>query len=211
MLDVHFGAEADRQVPGQRMGEADIERAPNAISGFLWLGLKSRQAASATFLPFTACYITHQGGHREGMSMARTYALLSLLLASIASLTAGMGTARAQHMNADDAPCRSHQGTSGDAGFARCLSAAADTAGTDLNDAYRRVTSVLEAPSREELQEAQRSWLRYRDQTCTAERNLYEGGTGGLAAYSACLEALTRHRIADLKATYWWKVDKTGG
>lgn len=45
---VRKGAEADRQVPGHRMGEADIERAPDAMSGFLWLGPKSRQAAPAS-------------------------------------------------------------------------------------------------------------------------------------------------------------------
>jgi uncharacterized protein YecT (DUF1311 family) len=49
------------------------------------------------------------------------------------------------------------------------------------------------------------------DQTCAAERDLYEGGTGGNTAYPACMEAVTRHRIAELKSTYWWRVEKVGG
>jgi uncharacterized protein YecT (DUF1311 family) len=79
-----------------------------------------------------------------------------------------------------------------------------------LNGAYRRITEVLGPDDRQKLQRAQRSWLLYRDQTCGAERDLYAGGTGGLAAYPACLEALTRHRVGELKTAYWWKVDKFG-
>jgi uncharacterized protein YecT (DUF1311 family) len=81
----------------------------------------------------------------------------------------------------------------------------------DLNGAYQRIVGVLTASDRQKLQSAERTWLTYRDQTCVAERDLYEGGTGGHAAYPACLEALTRHRIIELKQTYWWKVEKFRG
>jgi hypothetical protein len=81
----------------------------------------------------------------------------------------------------------------------------------DLNGAYQRIVGVLTASDRQKLQSAERTWLTYRDQTCVAERDLYEGGTGGHAAYPACLEALTRHRIIELKQTYWWKVENFVG
>ena len=136
---------------------------------------------------------------------------LLLSLAAIASPSSVAVPARAQHMNAADGPCSSYEGTDGNAGLTGCLIAAAKEADGELNEAYRRVTSVLDAAARQELQDAQRSWLSYRDQTCLAERNLYGGGTGGIAAQPACGEALTRHRIADLKGTYWWKVEKFGG
>lgn len=132
-------------------------------------------------------------------------------LFSLAALSMALGAAsslRAQHVNSADAPCRA-PGTGVE--LATCLNLAARTADAELNGAYRRIMGVLATSDRRKLQGAERTWLLYRDQTCAAERDLYEGGTGGLAAYPACLEALTRHRIGDLKTTYWWKVEKFGG
>lgn len=114
----------------------------------------------------------------------------------------------AQHMNAADAPCKA---TGSGVRQADCLDLAATKADADLNGLYRRIVGVLEAADRQKLQSAERTWLLYRDQACAAERDLYEGGTGGLAAYPACLEAVTRHRIGELKTAYWWRVEKFGG
>ncbi|GBR07589.1 hypothetical protein GCM10007868_24540 [Gluconobacter frateurii] len=52
--------------------------------------------------------------------------------------------------------------------------------------------------------------VNYRAQACRGERNLYSGGAAGLTAYAACVETLTRHWISDLKAAYWWRVEKFG-
>lgn len=110
-------------------------------------------------------------------------------------------------MNATDTPCKA---TGPGVEQTNCLYLAAKKADADLNRAYRRIVGVLEGSDRQKLQSAERTWLMYRDQTCSAERDLYDGGTGGIATYPACLEAVTRHRIDDLKTTYWWKVEKFG-
>ncbi|MBB5712617.1 lysozyme inhibitor LprI family protein [Sphingomonas xinjiangensis] len=131
-----------------------------------------------------------------------------LLATAIVSPFIASVPARAQHMNAAEAPCRS---AGSGAEFAGCLSIAAKDADIALNEASRRILSVLSPQARQEFEDAQRTWRNYRDLACAAERNLYDGGTGGNAAYPACLEAVTRHRIVDLKAAYWWKVEKFGG
>jgi uncharacterized protein YecT (DUF1311 family) len=61
--------------------------------------------------------------------------------------------------------------------------------------------SVLNPEERNELLEAQRTWLKYRDLTCTAEYHLYDGGTGGPVTRFACLSAVTQERVATLKTT----------
>lgn len=129
-------------------------------------------------------------------------------LAAILTPLGAVSPLHAQHMNAIDAPCKA-AGVGVE--LANCLNRAAKKADADLNQVYRRIAGVLEAGDRQKLQSAERTWLLYRNQTCAAERDLYEGGTGGLAAYPACLEAVTRHRIGDLRTAYWWKVDKFGG
>jgi len=128
-------------------------------------------------------------------------------VAILASLGA-VAPAQAQHINAVDVSCRS-AGTGADQ--SNCFNLAAKKADADLNVTYRRILGVLKGSDRQKLESAERTWLVYRDQTCAAERDLYEGGTGGLTTYPACLEAVTRHRIDDLKAAYWWRVEKFGG
>ena len=49
---------------------------------------------------------------------------------------------------------------------------------------------------------AQRLWIEYRDANCTAERELYAGGTAATPVYLACLEAMTRARTNELWVTY---------
>lgn len=137
--------------------------------------------------------------------MNSTYLLPLVVI--LASLGAG-APAHAQHMNAVDSSCRS-AGTGADQ--SNCFNLAAQKADADLKAIYQRILGVLAGRDRQKLQSAERTWLMYRDQTCAAERDLYEGGTGGLATYPACLEAVTRHRIDDLKAAYWWRVEKFGG
>jgi len=129
-------------------------------------------------------------------------------LAAVSAPISVASPLQAQHMNAADAPCKA-AGTGVDQ--SNCLNVAAKKADADLNRAYRRIIGVLTTSDRQKLKSAERTWLIYRDQTCAAERDLYEGGTGGLAAHPACMEAVTRHRISDLKTAYWWKVEKFGG
>jgi uncharacterized protein YecT (DUF1311 family) len=104
-----------------------------------------------------------------------------------------------QHMNEKDSPCANVVVT---AELTKCLSEARDRADTKLNSVYKEIRSRLEGPDAESLTKTQRLWIQYRDANCSAERDLYEGGTAKYAVYFACLESLTRGRIRELQVTY---------
>ena len=79
-----------------------------------------------------------------------------------------------------------------------------------LNEANARVREVLTPDEQEQLQEAQRLWLKFRDANCTAERSLYGRGTAVPMVYAACIEADTRQRTSELNTMYGWRVEKFG-
>jgi uncharacterized protein YecT (DUF1311 family) len=91
---------------------------------------------------------------------------------------------------------------------ANCFGSASKEADHKLNQVYSQVLSVLRPDDQQKLRAAQRSWLQFRDATCTAEKSLYAGGTAASTAYLACLEEITRQRTADLQTTYGWVVEK---
>ena len=104
-----------------------------------------------------------------------------------------IGSAFGQHMNEKDSPCASVVITSN---LTTCLSDAQKTADGEMNllysDIRRRVNSRRDDLQR--LVDAQRAWLKYRDASCAAERDLYNGGTARWPAFYGCIEALTRQR-----------------
>jgi uncharacterized protein YecT (DUF1311 family) len=126
------------------------------------------------------------------MLQARPIVLLSF------SLLAG-GLSPAQHMNEPDSPCAKISVTSD---LVACLSKVRVSSDTELNSLYRKVREKLDASDAERLTQTQRRWIQYRDANCSAERSLYQGGTGSSPAYLACLEAMTRSRIKELYVTY---------
>jgi uncharacterized protein YecT (DUF1311 family) len=82
------------------------------------------------------------------------------------------------------------------------------SADQQLNRTYEQIRKTLVEEDKKKLQEAQRIWLQFRDANCTAERELYSGGSAASMVYAACIEADTRHRTSELKTMYEWKVDK---
>jgi len=87
-----------------------------------------------------------------------------------------------------------------------CFDKAYKAADSELNQTYSQISKVLQLDDLQRLKVAQRLWIQLRDATCTAESNLYSGGTASTPAYSACLEEETRQRTADLKTIYGWVV-----
>jgi uncharacterized protein YecT (DUF1311 family) len=130
-----------------------------------------------------------------------TLARSCLLL--LAAFLCYVSIARAQHMNSADAPCRNVAVT---IAMENCFDKAYKAADGGLNQTYRQISKVLQPDDLERLKVAQRLWIQFRDATCTAESNLYNGGTASAPAYSACLEELTRQRLADLKTIYGWVI-----
>jgi uncharacterized protein YecT (DUF1311 family) len=77
---------------------------------------------------------------------------------------------------------------------------------TELNGAYQKAlkeTAFNYGPEDvENLKDAQRKWIVYRDAACKAEYALWGGGSGGPAAHTICLTKLTKERLGDLKEVY---------
>src|SRR5436189_500193 len=113
----------------------------------------------------------------------------------VASCFALSNYSKAQHMNAPDAPC---QKPASNAETTACFISASKAADEELNRMYARIREVLSADEQKDLKEAQQVWLKFRDSTCSAERNLYSGGSAAPGVYAACIEAEARHRTADL-------------
>jgi len=78
-----------------------------------------------------------------------------------------------------------------------------------LHETYQGVVKVLATDEIRQLRGAQHLWLQFRDTTCNAERDMYQGGSAASMVYYACLEAETRYRIKDLKDTYEWRIEKS--
>jgi uncharacterized protein YecT (DUF1311 family) len=113
----------------------------------------------------------------------------------------------AQHMSDPRSPCNKPSST---AENASCFQRAAEAADNEMNSIDTRIRSVLQPDERNDLTEAQRAWFKYRDLSCTAEYKLYAGGTGGPVTRLACLAAVTQERVATLKITYGWRIEKLG-
>jgi uncharacterized protein YecT (DUF1311 family) len=122
-----------------------------------------------------------------------------LLVTLIAAMLTAKIPVRAQHMNEKDSPCANVVVT---VDLANCLARARDAADTQLNAVYKQVRGKLDGTDGQRLVAAQRLWIQYRDANCTAERDLYEGGTAAQPVYLACLEAMTRTRTKELAVTY---------
>jgi uncharacterized protein YecT (DUF1311 family) len=110
-------------------------------------------------------------------------------------------------MNAPDAPC---QPSASNAEMTSCFIQASKAADERLNKTYSQIREVLSSDEQRDLQSAQRLWLKFRDTNCSAERNLYGGGSAAPTVHAACIEADTRQRTTDLNVMYGWRLEKLG-
>ena len=86
-----------------------------------------------------------------------------------------------------------------------CLSKVHDKVDADLNTTYQKaldLTKRFGGLDVENLKDAERKWIDYRDAECKAEYSLWAGGSGGPNARAMCMIRLTRQRAADLKNVY---------
>ena len=114
-------------------------------------------------------------------------------------------TCFAQHMNAKDGPC---QGPSSGAEETACFAEALKKADLQLNQMYLRVQNVVAGDELVKLKAAQRLWIQFRDANCSAEFELYLGGSAAPMVRLACLDAVTRHRTDELNVMYGWRLEK---
>jgi uncharacterized protein YecT (DUF1311 family) len=137
--------------------------------------------------------------HMQSQPASRLHLLCFILLV--------VGRTYGQHMNAPDAPCQS---PASNAEMTSCFIQTSKAADERLNKTYSRIREVLSPDEQHDLQNAQRLWLKFRDTNCSAERNLYAGGSAGPTVYAACIEADARKRTSDLKMMYGWRLEKHG-
>ena len=86
-----------------------------------------------------------------------------------------------------------------------CLSKVHDKVDADLNTTFQKALDMTERFGNqdvENLKDAERKWIEYRDAACKAEYGLWGGGSGGPNARTMCVIRLTRHRTSDLKNVY---------
>jgi uncharacterized protein YecT (DUF1311 family) len=69
-----------------------------------------------------------------------------------------------------------------------------------LNAAYDRLLAKISPAGQSALREAQRTWLRFRDQECDFEAFGSKGGSVNSMAVLICMARMTRTRTAELAA-----------
>lgn len=126
-------------------------------------------------------------------------------LACAACLLTFSSHAYPQHMNAKDSPCKTDATT---VDLSNCLWNAWKSEDKELNSYYLVVSRHVSGDELIDLRHAENAWITFRDLNCKAEKSLYDGGTAVGPVYNACMEAMTRHRLAGLKTMYDWRVNK---
>src|SRR5258708_40327913 len=86
-----------------------------------------------------------------------------------------------------------------------CLTKVHDKVDAQMNAIYQRalgMTKRFGGADIENLKDAQRKWVAYRDAACKAEYGLWSGGSGGPNARAICEIRLSRQRTEDLESVY---------
>jgi uncharacterized protein YecT (DUF1311 family) len=134
-----------------------------------------------------------------------SFRFLAICLLCIFAWLAFGSCCSAQHTNAKDGPC---QEAGSGAETTACFYHAYEKSDAELNQLYRRVLTVVDRENLANLQNVQRLWIRFRDANCSAEYDLYTGGSAAPMVKYACLEAVTRHRTEELNVMYGWRLEK---
>ena len=80
-----------------------------------------------------------------------------------------------------------------------CSSQEFQAADRKLNQVYQQLLPKLNSKQKQRLTVAQRSWLKFRDESCNYEMGQFEGGTLAASTYGYCRARVTQERIKDLE------------
>ena len=83
-------------------------------------------------------------------------------------------------------------------GMVACMARETDWWDSQLNASYTSLRETLEPGLFETLQQAQRSWIDYRDQTCGFEYDLWGDGSMRNIAHAGCMQDETARRAEAL-------------
>lgn len=79
-----------------------------------------------------------------------------------------------------------------------CSSQEFQAADRKLNQVYQQLLPKLNSTQKQRLTVAQRSWLKFRDESCNYEMGQFEGGTLAASTYGYCRARVTQERVKDL-------------
>ena len=80
-----------------------------------------------------------------------------------------------------------------------CSSQEFQAADKKLNQVYQQLQPKLNSKQKQRLIVAQRSWLKFRDETCDYETGHFEGGSVAPSIYGYCRARVTKERVKDLE------------
>ncbi|MEG3842417.1 lysozyme inhibitor LprI family protein [Microcoleus sp. herbarium14] len=80
-----------------------------------------------------------------------------------------------------------------------CSSQEFQSSDRKLNQVYQQLQPKINSKQKQKLIVAQRSWLKFRDETCDYEMGQFEGGTLAASTYVYCRARVTQERIKDLE------------
>ncbi len=80
-----------------------------------------------------------------------------------------------------------------------CSSQAFQAADKKLNEVYQQLQPKINSKQKQRLIVAQRSWLKFRDETCDYESGHFDGGSVAPSIYGYCRARVTKERIKDLE------------
>ena len=87
-----------------------------------------------------------------------------------------------------------------------CLAKSLKAVDAELKAEYQKALKDLKDQHKstdvQNLKDAERKWIAYRDAICKAEYGLVGGGTAGPSIQIGCLIRITKQRISDLEADY---------
>ncbi|NJR21227.1 MAG: DUF1311 domain-containing protein [Richelia sp. CSU_2_1] len=80
-----------------------------------------------------------------------------------------------------------------------CATQEFQAADRKLNQVYQQLKSLLNSKQQQRLTAAQRTWIKFRDESCSYEAGRFEGGTLAGSTYGYCRARITQERVKDLE------------
>lgn len=121
---------------------------------------------------------------------------VSLVLLTAGSLLPSQASNIPVQIIAQQPNCKSPQTT---VDMNMCSSQEFQGADKKLNQVYQQLQAKLKSQQKQRLTVAQRSWLKFRDDSCNYEMGQFEGGTLAASTYGYCRARVTQERIKDLE------------
>jgi len=81
-----------------------------------------------------------------------------------------------------------------------CAGKAYEAADAELNQVYKKLSSMVDDEEKAQLKEAENAWIKYRDLNCDFVADQYKGGSIRPMVHGNCLADVTRNRTKEIKS-----------